>query len=93
MAVKVSGLIIPYPFGCRLAINARGIPWLCILSFPLFIAAIRRSRKKTFLPRAGGWILLSMVLVFLTLEVAERIFLDYLIFLIAFFGATSINAD
>lgn len=72
---------------------AFGIPGLVFILISLFGAVIRCSQRSAFIPRAGTWVLLSMVLVFVSSEVAERILFDYLIFLIAFFAASTINAD
>lgn len=72
---------------------AFGIPGLLLILLALFGAAVRCSKKFAFIPKAGTWVLLSMALVFISAEVAERILFDYLIFLIAFFAASTINAD
>jgi O-antigen ligase len=72
---------------------AFGIPGLALILIGLFGAVIRCSEKSTFIPNAGVWVLLSMALVFISSEVAERILFDYLIFLIAFFATSTINAD
>ena len=72
---------------------AFGIPGLGLIFFALFRTVVVCARKHSFFAKAGVWVLLSMALVFLSSEVAERILLDYFIFLIAFFTAISINSD
>jgi len=72
---------------------ALGIPGLGLILYSLLGTALICARKNSFFAKAGAWVLLSMALVFISAEVAERILLDYLIFLIAFFSATSINSD
>jgi len=72
---------------------AFGIPGLGLILFSLLATAYKCAHKTSFFARAGVWVLLSIALVFISSEVAERILFDYLIFLIAFFAALSINAD
>ena len=72
---------------------AFGIPGLSLILIALFSTVLQCSRTSTFISKSGAWVLLSMVLVFISSEVSERILFDYLIFLIAFFAASSINAD
>lgn len=72
---------------------AFGIPGISLILIALFGAVMRCSQQSSFIPKAGIWMLLAIFLVFTTSEVAERVLLDYLIFLIAFFSASTINAD
>ncbi|MDO8714473.1 MAG: O-antigen ligase family protein [Polynucleobacter sp.] len=72
---------------------ALGIPGLALILYALISTTIICYRKSSFFARAGVWVLISTALVFISAEVAERILLDYLIFLIAFFAAVSINSD
>ena len=72
---------------------AFGIPGLVLILVALIGAFVKCSKKSSFIPQAGTWALGAIFLVFLTSEVAERISFDYLIFLIAFFSASTIHAD
>ena len=72
---------------------AFGIPGLALVLLALIRTVVVCTRKHAFFAKAGVWVLLSMALVFISSEVAERILLDYLIFLIAFFAAVSITSD
>jgi len=72
---------------------AFGVPGLLLILFPLFMTIRSCIYKNSLYSKAGVWVLASITLVFMTSEAAERILLDYLIFLIAFFSAVSINAD
>jgi hypothetical protein len=72
---------------------AFGIPGLLLILIALITAVSQCSKTSKFIPKSGVWVLLSVALVFITSEVAERVLFDYLIFLIAFFSSSSINAD
>lgn len=72
---------------------AFGFPGLFLLLSSLIIATKNCLHKKNFIINSGAWVLPSISLVFISAEVSERILLDYLIFLIAFFASASINVD